>query len=40
MQASNAVAWPIKTSPFGNVEGVHLKPRSSEDGTLYAEVRG
>jgi hypothetical protein len=40
MQASDAVAWHSTTSPFGNVEGFHLKSRSIEDGTLYAEGRG
>jgi K+-transporting ATPase KdpF subunit len=40
MQASNADAWSSTTSPFGNVEGIHLKSRRIEDGTLYAEGRG
>jgi hypothetical protein len=40
MQASNAVAWHSTASPFGNVEGIHLKSRRIEDGTLYAESRG
>jgi hypothetical protein len=40
MQASDVVAWHSTTSPFGNVEGFHLKSRNITDGTLYAEGRG
>jgi hypothetical protein len=40
MQASNADAWSSTTSPFGNVEGIHLNSRRIEDGMLYAEGRG